>query len=267
MNDHVTVVTLTRDRPGLLRRAMESVAAQRDVAVRHVVVGDACPWLGDEAFVRQLRADFPQALVIDVARTPESAATYLPARLGALRNFGIARDDGVFVAQLDDDNTFQPDHLASLRRALDDAPHAGAAHSWRTLHLPDGTPFVPDGEDPWHPDPRLRAESYQLLVKDGVFEPGSAVVRDVFAVGGRVVARVDTSEFLVRREVVERVGYPADFSRARQRLQWTEDYVFALELSRAGVEVVCSRRATLDYRMGGYSNREALPATLEGAGT
>lgn len=258
MGAHVTVVTLTHDRPELLRRAMRSVTAQTGVAFRHVVIGDECPALADEDFATSVREEFPAALVRNVARGPDAASEYLPARLGALRNLGARQDDGAFVAQLDDDNTFQPDHLSSLVHALESAPDAGAAHSWRRLLRPDGSPYIPDGADPWHPDPELRAESYDRLEQAGVFQRGSAVVRDTFMADGKVVARVDTSEFLVRRELIERIGFPARFSRARQRLQWTEDYVFALELARAGVRVVSTCRATLDYRMGGYSNRDAM---------
>jgi GT2 family glycosyltransferase len=239
---------------------MRSVAGQVGVSTRHVVLGDGCPALSDQGFLAELGEEFPGAIIRNVERTPETEALYLPARMGRLRNLGASLDDGAFVAQLDDDNTYQPDHLASLVEVLEAEPAAGAAHSWRVLHAGDGRPYVPDGIDPWYPDPAKQRSSYDSLVRDGVFIPGSAEVRDVFKLDGRLIARVDTSEFLVRRDVMERIGFPTNFSKVRQRLEWTEDFVFAIDLARAGVDVACSRRATLNYRMGGYSNARSDPA-------
>jgi hypothetical protein len=237
---------------------MRSVTAQVGVWARHVVLGDACPVLADRDFLTELRREFPGALIRNIPRTAETEAMYLPARLGGLRNLGASLDDGDFIAQLDDDNTFQPDHLASLAKMLDTTPAAGAAHSWRLLQTADGQPYIPDGIDPWHPEPAKQRSSYANLLHDRVFIAGSPEVRDTFMVDGRLIARVDTSEFLVRREIMERIGFPTNFSKVRQHLQWTEDFVFAINLARAGVQVVCSQRATLNYRMGGYSNIAAI---------
>jgi glycosyltransferase involved in cell wall biosynthesis len=243
---------------------MASVAAQQGVRVRHVVVGDRCPDLADPEVRAGLASRFPTALVCNVtaADDPLLPLDYLPARLAYLRNLGATWGGGDFVAQLDDDNTFDPDHLRSLVQSLAERPDAGAAYSWRKLWYPDGAPFVPDGEDPWHPDPARRARSYQELAAHGMFEPGSNVVRDtLLAPDGRLVARVDTSEFLVRREVFARVPFPEQFSPARRKLEITEDVAFCHALYRRRVPVVASRRASLNYYMGGYSNR-AVPGQL-----
>ncbi|MFJ9457450.1 glycosyltransferase family 2 protein [Kitasatospora sp. NPDC101447] len=254
----VSVVTLTRDRPDALLRAVRSVAAQTGVAVEQIVVGDDADHLRDPDHLAQLRAVLPGIVIENVARP--AAPEYRSARLGRLRNRGIALATGEFVGQLDDDNTFAPDHLSSLVRALTDNPHVEVAHSWRLLVDPAGQPYVPDGEDPWHPDPdpERRALSYRYLCEHGVFTPGSNVVRDRFASGGTVLARIDTSEYLVRRRFHAGTGFPETFSPARQKLEWTEDFVFALQLARAGVEVVCTERATVNYTMGGFSNSHAL---------
>ncbi|MFC6880905.1 MULTISPECIES: glycosyltransferase family 2 protein [Actinomadura] len=254
----VTVVTPTRGRTDLLVRAMESAAAQRNVHVEHIVLGDRCLELA--ALRGELAERFPEALVRNVTleSDPDLPMDYRPARLAYLRNKGARLGSGEFVAQLDDDNTFEPDHLETLVAALRAAPGAGAAHSWRRVWNPDGTPYLLAGEDPWHPDPDRRARSFAQLSAHGVFEPGSNVVRDVFVAGGRLVARVDTSEFLVRRTVFEDVPFPERFSAAKRRLEITEDVAYAQVLYRRGIEVVPSRRATLNYFMGGYSNAGAL---------
>jgi hypothetical protein len=247
----VTVVTVTRDRPDQLLRAAASVAAQEGVRVEHVVIGDNCPALAG-TLASELRRRFPSLLWVNVGPT-EDGGGYLPSRLAFLRNLGSRVGGGKLIAQLDDDNAFQPDHLSSLRQALAARPEAQVAHSWRRLLATNGQPFVPRS-DPWHPDPGRREASYDHLVSLGVFEPGSPVVRDRLRAAGRVVARVDTSEFLIRRELHERMPWPTTFSRAQQSLGFTEDLVFSHQLVKRGVEVACSERATLDYYMGGYSN-------------
>lgn len=258
----VTVVTPTRNRPELLERAMASVAAQEGVRATHVVVGDDCPALAS-GWADRLAAAYPRAVIVNVREDthPGVPRDYLPARLAYLRNLGFQDSPDDFVAHLDDDNTLRPDHLSSLIRALEEQPGAEVAHSWRRLLRADGSEFVPDGADPWHPEPGPEAvASYQRLSEAGVFVPGSPVVRDTLRANGKIYARVDTSEYLVRRSLHERIPFPTRFNRWQQALGLTEDMAFSHALIRNKVEVVCSRRATLDYYMGGYSNIAALNA-------
>jgi glycosyltransferase involved in cell wall biosynthesis len=256
----VTVVTPTRNRPVELARAVASVAAQQGTRVEHLVIGDNCQALADPATVRDLRARFPHAVIKNITGAEHAALPhdYLPARLGALRNMGIAAASGDWIAQLDDDNEFETDHLSSLLECLAANPGIEIAHSWRRLHSPDGSPYEILGENPWHPDPELKASSYARLVELGVFEPGSAVVRDALRAGGREFNGVDTSELLVSRAMHQRFPFPTEYSRWWRKLEWTEDYAWCVLLDRAKVPIVCSRKPTLRYFMGGYSN--AAPA-------
>lgn len=257
----VTVVTPTRGRPRLLKRALRSVAAQRGLTAAHVVVGDDCPFLRDEGHRRALEAEFPHARFVNVVPGdhPGMPRDYLPARLSYLRNLGIGLARTPYVAHLDDDNAYAPGHLRSLVDLLQRNPGAGVAHSWRRLLTADGADFVPDGEDPWHPIPRQRAASYRSLARQGVFVPGSSVVRDTMLMTeAGVLNRVDTNELLVRRETHERIPFPTDFTVWQRILQTTEDMALCERLLRAGVVAVCSRQATVDYYMGGFSNAAAL---------
>ncbi|MEU0688739.1 glycosyltransferase family 2 protein [Streptomyces uncialis] len=262
----VSVVTLTHDRPRALLRCVRSVAGQEGVRTEHIVVGDACPALDDEGFMAELRASRPDIVVHNHPRAPGFDTAYLSSRLGRMRNIGISLSRGAFVAQLDDDNAYRPPHLRTLVDALERSPDAGVAHSWRRLVTDDGKEFVPVGEDPWWPvleGRAARSESYDRLVRLGVFVPGSPVVRDTFKVDDELVARLDTNELLVRREIHDTVPFREEFSRARQRMQWTEDFTFAIDLARAGIDVVCTRQATVDYTMGGCStNGEELRNTI-----
>jgi glycosyltransferase involved in cell wall biosynthesis len=103
----VSVIIPTRDRPNLLDEALASVAAQ-DVA------GDI------------------EAIVVDVgelsaASVVKSWSNTLPitfvefdrhSRPSAARNAGIGRSLGEFIAFLDDDDLFLPDHLAAGLKPL-----------------------------------------------------------------------------------------------------------------------------------------------------
>jgi hypothetical protein len=265
----VSVVTLTRDRPDMLVRAVASAAGQTGVRVQHIVVGDDCGYLSDDSYRSKLLARFPGVLLRDVAAAehPALPADYLPARLASLRNLGTRLSGGEFVAQLDDDNVFRPGHLLSLVTALDARPDAEAAHSWRRVLNPDGTPFAFESEDPWHPVTDKRSASYRRLLSLGVFVDGSNEVRDTLVADGHVVARVDTSEYLVRRTLLERIPFPETYSRWRRKLGYTEDVAFSHELVKQKVVVVKSERATLDYYLGGYSNLNASGKHPRSAGT
>lgn len=258
----VSVVTLTRNRPAGLLRAIASVAAQTGVRAQHIVLGDACDALADTAWSSRLARRYPAVQVHNVHADhhPDMPTDYLPAKLAYLRNLGTVLAAGDLIAQLDDDNVFQPEHLVTLIQALEGTPGAEAAHSWRRVLLPDGSPFVfgDDDEDPWHPVPEERATSFRRLRALGVFEPGTCVVRDALRIDGRVLARVDTSEYLARRTLLRRLPFPERYSSARQRLGYTEDLAFSHELVKHRVVVACNRRPTLDYYLGGYSNRDAV---------
>jgi GT2 family glycosyltransferase len=257
----VTVVTPTRGRPRLLERALLSVGAQEGLSARHIVVGDNCPYLGDADHRQALEKAFPHAQFVNVVpdEHPDMPRDYLPARLAYLRNLGIARADTPYVSHLDDDNAYAPNHLSSLVDLLDQNPGAEVAYSWRRLLTGEGTDFVPDGEDPWHPIPRQRAPSYRSLAAQGVFVPGSSVVRDTMRMtDGKLLSRVDTNELLLRRETHARVPFPTEFTVWQRILETTEDMALCQELLKRGIGTVCSEQATVDYYMGGFSNAAAL---------
>ncbi len=252
------VVTPTKNRPDRLIRAMESVAAQTGVTTRHIVIGDDCPYLADAHHAERLRRRFPTATIRnvqpgDLPGVSIQELQYVSARLAHLRNLGIRMADAPYVAHLDDDNVFHPAHLSSLVDLLRDDPSAQVAHSWRRLLTEDGAELVPDGADPWQGEPSKRAHSYERLRALGVFESGSCVMRDTLRPSGQIRG-IDTNEFLVRTALHLRIPFPTQFTPRQQELGFTEDLVFSQELARQDVLVLCSRRATVDYYMGGYSN-------------
>lgn len=101
----VSVVIPTFKRPDLLKRAVASVLAQDYVNVEAVVVGDQCPDLDG------LKLDGPRVWVFNLKENHGAGGA-------APRNHGISMARGEFIAYLDDDNAWEPNHVSSLYQAL-----------------------------------------------------------------------------------------------------------------------------------------------------
>jgi glycosyltransferase involved in cell wall biosynthesis len=121
----VSVVTPTWQRyEFLLGRCMPSAAAQTYGNVEHIIVSDGpdpelaeriarvTAWRGDSLRFEQLPEHDP------------AIRWGLHARLR-----GIALAKGEYIAYLDDDNAFRPEHISRLVAALEASPAAGFAYS------------------------------------------------------------------------------------------------------------------------------------------
>lgn len=247
MSVAITVITLTRRRPELVQRAIRSVAAQQVSAdVHHVVLVDDCP-----DTVRALTDTDTEASagaeVLFCPREPHEVSG--PGRSSRLRNFGVERSTDAWVAFLDDDNEWAPDHLQTL---LDCAVDRGvrAVYSHVCLLHRDGRPYL-QPRWPWARSDEEGRAMYQSHVAKGICTPGSNVV------GGRPGVHEeppDTSSWLLARELLRDVPFVDQFSRAdAQNLTGEDDKLFWSLLDR-GEPIACSERATLRYYLGGYSN-------------
>ena len=124
----ITVITVTRGRPDQLMRAMASVACQDYVGVvEHVVIVDddartVAALTGHErSTLRPLRVETRGS----VAARREGDRSFVYPHLARLLNVGIHLARYPWVAFLDDDNEFEPDHLSTLAHlAPQTAPRA-----------------------------------------------------------------------------------------------------------------------------------------------
>jgi glycosyltransferase involved in cell wall biosynthesis len=98
MNDLISIIIPDKDRPALLREAVESVVAQRPVEIIIVLTGAIAATKTD---AEGLSKRFPIHLV-------ETA----PLNLAATRNAGLAVAKGDWVSCLDDDDVWLPGKLA-----------------------------------------------------------------------------------------------------------------------------------------------------------
>ncbi|MFN8390739.1 MAG: glycosyltransferase family A protein [Bdellovibrionota bacterium] len=102
----ISVIVPTYNRPELLREALGSLARQTFTDFEAVVVNDA--GVPIRAIVDELRASLPAIVTID-----HSENRGLPAA----RNTAVNASHGEFLAYLDDDDLFHPEHLQLLLEA------------------------------------------------------------------------------------------------------------------------------------------------------
>ncbi|WP_407835438.1 glycosyltransferase family 2 protein [Streptomyces sp. DSM 116496] len=119
----VATVIATHRRPEALRSAVRSALAQT-VADQVVIVVD------DGAGLPELPAD-PRLFAVSLARNTATA--------GVVRNVGIRLSRSRYVAFLDDDNLWEPDHLEQALTALESPGGPDAVYTALRRMLPDGT--------------------------------------------------------------------------------------------------------------------------------
>gem|GEM_PF-2015213 len=97
----VSVLMRTRDRPHLLRNALESLRQQRFRNFEVVLVNDG----GED--VSDVCAEFPELLIRSIQRKQSEG-------IAAAINTAVKHAHGEYIAYLDDDDAFEPEHLWTL---------------------------------------------------------------------------------------------------------------------------------------------------------
>ena len=116
----VSIVLPTRNRPKELIQALEHVARQTHPELELVLVRDGGSPLDERALEQLGRLEFPTHVVEH--QDP-------PHGLAASRNRGIDASRGDAIALLDDDDLWEPEHVARLAAALDRDPSTDVAYA------------------------------------------------------------------------------------------------------------------------------------------
>lgn len=247
----IAVITPTIGRLPQLNRCLASVARQQYRGrVEHWVIGDHLEPAVAAAAIHAC-GQFGARFVNDERPIQ---TRYQPVRAGRLRNLGVELSEAPLVAHLDDDNTFEPEHLKTLAELLVAHPCVDIAYSWRRMLREDGQE-APLRSYPWvigH-RPEIAREVFLLLVEEGFFEDGSPVIRDRIPDVHGDLCHIDSSEWMMRRRVFEQVHFREHVTPREMIYQLSEDYLFCREAWEAGVRFECSERVTLNYYLGGYS--------------
>jgi glycosyltransferase involved in cell wall biosynthesis len=100
MNDLISIIIPAKDRPALLREAVESVVAQTYMPVEIIIV-----LTGATAATKTDAEGLSKRFTIHLVETA-------PLNLAATRNAGLAVAKGDWVSCLDDDDVWLPEKLA-----------------------------------------------------------------------------------------------------------------------------------------------------------
>jgi GT2 family glycosyltransferase len=152
----VAVITRTRNRPRYLRRALESVAAQRVEPLLHVVVNDGGPAADVDAVVRAAthRVDLVH-LATSVGR-------------GAAANVGLRHSQSTLVVWHDDDDTWHPRFLTTALEAWRrSGRRAVVTAAERVVEQDDGMRLVEVRREPFFPG--LKAVSLADVARESCF--------------------------------------------------------------------------------------------------
>lgn len=268
MNEPITVITLTRERTALVERAVRSVAAQDyPGAIEHLVLADDDPEA--VASLNELSSQAHRRLVPHlVARASgehgpsaaERASVY--PRCARLLNLGVRRAQSPWIAFLDDDNEYEPQHLRLLEECAR-ARRAPAIHSARQMLWPDGSPYL----EPRFPHAPERAELiYEILCSRGIWVRGTNLLLDHvdsdqtrFANSTIMSAEdpiflVDQNVWLIRRELLLRYPIPELFSAVDVAANTCPDDKLLETLVRHDVTIASNCKPTVRYYLGGISN-------------
>ena len=243
-NKEVTVLTVTRGRCTLLNRAIKSVKQQTiAMHVKHLIIIDDC--LETLHFLNENYATDDNIQWEYIKRTQKDKNG--PTRIARLRNIGIKLITTKYMAMLDDDNEYTPEHLQSL---LDLAKNSklSAVHSWRLLYTFDGKKFTSNFW-PWETDKSLQKSKYENYVKRGIVDLGSNVLRDGFDNN-----TVDTSAWLLETKTMQKLLFPEKYTKEDINKNIVEDKKFyQLISSKLGEKIGSTKKCTLKYYLGGYS--------------
>jgi glycosyltransferase involved in cell wall biosynthesis len=162
----ISIILTTHKRPQRLKKAIKSVLDQSYQDFELIVVDDNSK---DET--KSVVESFKDKRIVFIQRTKNFGCDTKP------KNDGIMASTGEYIAFLDDDNEYRPDHLAILLKALEEDEHFGAVYGDRFLI--DETKAIPD----------------QIGISAN-FNPETLMQRNY----------IDTSDVLIRRKCLFDVG-------------------------------------------------------------
>lgn len=239
--DSICVVTITHGRPTVFSRAIPSVAAQTGVDLdRHLILVD-----GDRSAYQQILENVDDGVDVVFAERERHESTGV-FRLAKLRDLAAKLTQQRWIAYLDDDNEWAPDHLNRLLSAARSG-QSPAAYSWREIVTPSGEPYL-SGVFPWSDDEEHGRQQFNLRVELGICSEGSPIYKD------DPRTEIDGGAWLLRTGLVRRLKFMAPISPMELSHRVGEDDKFLQKLLARGVELACSEYPSLRYYLGGDSN-------------
>lgn len=175
------VVMTTVVRPTIAQAIRSIYAQQLDGRIQILVGIDR--WEGERALLDGLVAESPSHVAVTVldlgySTSVRNGGLYPSGYGGALKTILSYAANSRYVAYLDDDNWYAPEHLASLRRAID-----GNVWSYSLRHMVDratGEYICPDTWEAVGPDRGVYAEAQRGFVDTNQYLIDAQACYDVF---------------------------------------------------------------------------------------
>lgn len=243
----ITVITITKNRPNLLERAINTVKTQTYPNIKHFIVIDDCP-----STLEMLEKKYSNdSKVYWEYHTRSADDKSGPNVLAKLRTNAIHKIHEGWFSFLDDDNEFYPKHLEKLYEfAIREK--CEAVHSYREVMYKDGTPYLKT-EWPWGRTQEKKKEIYNQMMLACVVKPGSNIWCDKFGY------TVDTNVWLLRAEIFNDKEIQNNYTEEDYEECRPEDEKMMELLIKSNVRVLSNQQATVKYYLGGYSNASDDP--------
>lgn len=251
MTDSITVITVTRKRPELLKRAIASVRSQEYLGqVMHLIIVDDCDQTAQALEELEIPSHGKLMWHFESREPGERSGRVRSVRL---RNLGVRMTESRWVAFLDDDNEYESNHLTSLIACAFQNKQS-AVHSYRKIYQRDGSPYL-EHRFPWVRDPEEGKRLYEFYCARGVWIRDSNIVQDRADPKGHPdpIRMVDTSVWLLERSLLIQHPFP-QFTQEELKTTMCEDDKLLELLVEQGVPISTTRLATVRYYLGGYSN-------------
>lgn len=243
----ITIVTVTKNRPNLLKRAIETVKQQTYSNIKHLIIIDECP-----ETLEMLESNYkndPKIEYVYMNRVKGDKSG--PSVLARLRTYAIHKIENGWFSFLDDDNEFYPNHILELYRYAV-TNNCSAVHSYREVMYKDGTPYLKE-EWPWGRTKEKKLETYNYMKNAGVVVPGSNIWHDKFGY------TVDTNVWLLRAELFNDKEIQNKYTEEDYEECRPEDEKMMELLIKYNVRVLTNQMPTVKYYLGGYSNESDDP--------
>ena len=239
----ITVITVTRGRVDLLRRAIKSVKKQsyKGIVYHYIYIDDCQETL---RFIKDNFIHDPYIYYYYYKRKINDLSG--PSLLARLRNDAVFRCKTEWFSFLDDDNEYHNEHLQKLMDfALKN--NCEAVFSNSKIYYRDGRPFI-EKYWQWERDPEKAKIRWIKMEKEGVVFEGSNEIHFKYGIV------IDTNVWLIKRKIILENKISDDFSSQDWENNLAEDDKLMFGLYANKIRVLGNDEATVKYYLGGYSN-------------
>ena len=246
----VTVITVTRGRTQLLKRAILSVQRQDFLGpIKHLILFDS-----DDHETKNFLEILPTNHNLSWESVSLNGEKTHVERVAKLRNFGTLKANSKWICFLDDDNEFSPDHISQLVR-LATEKGLRAVYSDLMILNRDGSPFL-GKYDPWIQNPVESVKAYDKLIQLGVFTHLSNITKTYAETIklGDITWAVDMGAWLLLRDLLLQIQFCEEYTEEDLKTNVGEDEKLLWDLIRKKEPIDCTGKPTLIYYLGGFSN-------------